>query len=96
MNTLSLGFHGRTRPRSDRLPPGQYPVLSAGPTPGIPGSAWESTLTGTGGERLRTWDRAEFGDLPQEEPAVGIHCVTRWRKRTRVGAAPPSTSCRKA
>ncbi|WP_019547004.1 sulfite oxidase-like oxidoreductase [Streptomyces sulphureus] len=85
MNTLSPGFHGHTRPRSDRLPPGQYPteqfpVLSAGPTPEVPTSTWEFTLTGTEGERLRTWDWAGFGDLPQEEPTVDIHCVTRWTK----------------
>ena len=39
MSTVSRGFRGRRRP-SVELPPGQYlvedfPVLSAGPTPGI-------------------------------------------------------------
>ncbi|MGW3302688.1 sulfite oxidase-like oxidoreductase [Streptomyces rubiginosohelvolus] len=84
MGDLSPGFRGRPHAFAGRLPPGQYPtesfpVLSAGPTPDIPTDRWSFTLTGEAGEsRSWTWD--EMMALPQEEPTVDIHCVTRWSK----------------
>jgi hypothetical protein len=50
MGIITRGFGGRRRDSNQRLPPGQYltgdfPVLSAGPTPRVPLDAWEFTLT---------------------------------------------------
>src|SRR5687768_9619740 len=63
---ISRGFRGRRRPGSiaDRLPPGQYetgdfPVLSAGPTPHTPLTAWDFTLRGGNGSTAR-WSWEEF------------------------------------
>jgi DMSO/TMAO reductase YedYZ molybdopterin-dependent catalytic subunit len=54
-------------------------VLSAGPTPKITTEEWEFKLTTeSGGVRSWSWD--EFQNLPQEEFAVDIHCVTSWSK----------------
>ncbi|MGY0490370.1 sulfite oxidase-like oxidoreductase [Streptomyces sp. WG-D5] len=85
MASLSPGFHGRSsRSLVDRLPPGQYPtesfpVLSAGPTPRVPTERWSFTVTSeTGASRSWTWE--EMTALPQEQPVVDIHCVTRWSK----------------
>ncbi|MBO1335718.1 sulfite oxidase-like oxidoreductase [Streptomyces sp. VRA16 Mangrove soil] len=85
MASLSPGFHGRSsRSLVDRLPPGQYPtesfpVLSAGPTPHVPTERWSFTVTSeTGASRSWTWE--EMTALPQEQPVVDIHCVTRWSK----------------
>ena len=86
MTPISRGFRGR-RPADGlaaRLPPGQYetrdfPVLSAGPTPQTPLSAWDLTLRGPGGRSARwMWD--EFATLPRETITVDIHCVTKWSK----------------
>src|SRR3954463_11887091 len=86
MTPISRGFRGR-RPADGlaaRLPPGQYetrdfPVLSAGPTPHTPLSAWDLTLRGPGGRSARwMWD--EFATLPRETITVHIHCVTKWSK----------------
>ncbi|WP_345620821.1 sulfite oxidase-like oxidoreductase [Streptomyces ziwulingensis] len=84
MGGFSPGFHGRAHRFEGRLPPGQYPaedfpVLSAGPTPQVPTETWSFTVTAEDG-RSRAWSWAEMMDLPQEEPAVDIHCVTRWSK----------------
>ena len=53
MAPISRGFRGRRRTDVDtsRVPPGQYvvndfPVLSAGPTPGIPLETWSFTIDG--------------------------------------------------
>jgi DMSO/TMAO reductase YedYZ molybdopterin-dependent catalytic subunit len=84
--SFSPGFRGR-RQQSDlgaRLPPGQYleqgfPVLSAGPTPHTPLTAWDfSILEGTDQRKRWSWD--EFRTLPHETLTADIHCVTNWSK----------------
>jgi DMSO/TMAO reductase YedYZ molybdopterin-dependent catalytic subunit len=82
---IARGFHGR-RPvaRAGRLPPGQYethdfPVLSAGPTPRTPTSAWDFTIQHADGRSTRfSWD--DVMALAHETPTVDIHCVTKWSK----------------
>ncbi len=83
---ISRGFHGRRREDAEpgRVPPGQYvtgdfPVLSAGPTPRVQLEAWTFVLRGEIDEpRSWTWD--ELQALPREEITVDIHCVTKWSK----------------
>jgi DMSO/TMAO reductase YedYZ molybdopterin-dependent catalytic subunit len=54
-------------------------VLSAGPTPHTPLSAWDLTLRSPDGKSARwTWD--EFVALPHDKITVDIHCVTKWSK----------------
>lgn len=84
MAIFSPGFRGRARGGDDRLPPGQYltedfPVLAAGPTPRIDPERWSFTVTDETGAET-SWSRREFLALPQEQPHVDIHCVTRWSK----------------
>ncbi len=86
MGFVSRGFHGRRRARDTggRVPPGQYvtddfPVLSAGPTPHTPLSAWTFTVRGDVAEE-RTWTWEEFRALPSERFTTDIHCVTKWSK----------------
>ena len=82
----SRGFTGRRRGEGDpaRVPPGQYltgdfPVLSAGPTPRISRADWTfGVRTETGASHEWTWD--EFTSLPVDDVTVDIHCVTRWSK----------------
>ena len=83
---IARGFRGR-RPQSPpgRLPPGQYetrdfPVLSAGPTPRAPLSAWDFTVRGADGQSSVRWTWDEFQALPREAPTVDLHCVTKWSK----------------
>jgi DMSO/TMAO reductase YedYZ molybdopterin-dependent catalytic subunit len=81
---VSRGFTGRRGRATPELPPGQYlthdfPVLSAGPTPVVPTSDWEFTVTTETGER-HTWNWREFRALPTERFTVDLHCVTRWSK----------------
>ncbi len=85
MSVVARGFRRREGRSDDRLPPGQYdvgtnfPVLSAGPTPRTPLSAWDLTIQGeVDGLRRWTWD--EFRELPHEAISVDIHCVTKWSK----------------
>jgi DMSO/TMAO reductase YedYZ molybdopterin-dependent catalytic subunit len=86
MGFITRGFRGR-RPAdaaSGRVPPGQYvtgdfPVLSAGPTPNIPREEWRFEITGQVDER-RVWTWQEFIALPSEDVTVDIHCVTKWSK----------------
>ena len=86
MSLISRGFRGRRQSAetAERLPPGQYetrdfPVLSAGPTPRTPLSAWDFTLRGADGRSARwTWD--EFVALPRQTTTKDIHCVTKWSK----------------
>src|SRR3954464_780843 len=86
MAPISRGFSGRRRHEADpsRVPPGQYvtgdfPVLSAGPTPRTPLEAWSFTITGAVDEPVSwTWD--ELRALPGETVTVDIHCVTKWSK----------------
>jgi DMSO/TMAO reductase YedYZ molybdopterin-dependent catalytic subunit len=84
MGIITRGFGGRRRDSNQRLPPGQYltgdfPVLSAGPTPRIPLDAWEFNVTTELGESYR-WSWSELMALPAESITVDIHCVTRWSK----------------
>src|SRR5436305_3130562 len=84
MPVISRGFRGRgSDGPSDRIPPGQhqvgdFPVLSAGPTPHTPLEEW--TFSIEGGAEPVTWTWEEFQALPSEEITVDIHCVTKWSK----------------
>ena len=85
MPPISRGFFGRPRKAdAERVPPGQYvvgdfPVLSAGPTPRTPTSDWSFTIDGAVDDAASwTWD--EFRALPTETFTVDIHCVTKWSK----------------
>src|SRR5690349_19735745 len=84
MNIITRGFRGRRAGSEGRTPPGQYltgdfPVLSAGPTPRVPLDAWRLTVRSETGD-VRSWSWAELTALPAEEITVDIHCVTRWTK----------------
>jgi DMSO/TMAO reductase YedYZ molybdopterin-dependent catalytic subunit len=84
MAIVSRGFKGRARGGDVNLPPGQYltrdfPVLSAGPTPRISLADWEFTITTESGRRHR-WSWDELRALPSQQPAVDLHCVTKWSK----------------
>lgn len=86
MSPISRGFKGRRRPVADssRVPPGQYvtgdfPVLSAGPTPHTPLQEWSFTIDGAVDERA-SWGWQEFLALPSATVTVDIHCVTKWSK----------------
>jgi DMSO/TMAO reductase YedYZ molybdopterin-dependent catalytic subunit len=83
---ISRGFRGRRRPDVDpsRIPPGQYvvgdfPVLSAGPTPRTPPHEWTFTIDGEV-DAPASWTWEAFGALPSETFTVDIHCVTKWSK----------------
>jgi DMSO/TMAO reductase YedYZ molybdopterin-dependent catalytic subunit len=83
---ISRGFQGRRRSDADpaRVPPGQYvtgdfPVLSAGPTPHTSLSDWDFTIRGMVKEPI-TWTWTEFLALPSDTITVDIHCVTKWSK----------------
>jgi DMSO/TMAO reductase YedYZ molybdopterin-dependent catalytic subunit len=86
MSPISRGFTGRRRPTVDpsRVPPGQYvtgdfPVLSAGPTPHTPLDNWNFTIQGSV-EKTVSWPWEDFLDLPSQTFTVDIHCVTKWSK----------------
>jgi DMSO/TMAO reductase YedYZ molybdopterin-dependent catalytic subunit len=86
MAFISRGFKGKRREgvSSSRVPPGQhvvgdFPVLSAGPTPKIALSEWTFSLIGEVDEPKR-WTWTEFRSLPTETFTVDIHCVTKWSK----------------
>jgi len=80
------GFTGR-RPApeiADRIPPGQsvtgdFPVLSAGPTPRIRTEDWSFTLK-VGPKPIASWRWDQFNALPQTKMTRDIHCVTKWSK----------------
>jgi DMSO/TMAO reductase YedYZ molybdopterin-dependent catalytic subunit len=83
---ISRGFHGRRRDdaAAGRVPPGQYvtgdfPVLSAGPTPRVHLDSWTFALRGEIDEP-RSWSWDELQALPQQDITVDIHCVTKWSK----------------
>jgi DMSO/TMAO reductase YedYZ molybdopterin-dependent catalytic subunit len=81
---ITRGFRGRRMDAGVELPPGQYltqdfPVLSAGPTPRIERDVWEFTITTEAGAK-QTWSWQQLLALPQDEPTVDIHCVTKWSK----------------
>ena len=86
MAFISRGFKGKRREgaSSSRVPPGQhvvgdFPVLSAGPTPKIALSEWTFSLIGEVDEPKR-WTWTEFRSLPTETFTADIHCVTKWSK----------------
>lgn len=86
MPFVSRGFTGRRRPSEPgRLPPGQhdvggdFPVLSAGPTPHVPLENWDFTVEGSV-DRVRRWTWEEFRQLPRVPVTADIHCVTSWSK----------------
>ncbi|MGI8448829.1 MAG: sulfite oxidase-like oxidoreductase [Streptosporangiaceae bacterium] len=84
MGIVSPGFKGRGRSEREKLPPGQYlvtdfPVLSAGPTPGVDTASWTFSITSEAG-LVHSWDWAQFQALPSEEIHVDLHCVTKWSK----------------
>jgi DMSO/TMAO reductase YedYZ molybdopterin-dependent catalytic subunit len=87
MSPVSRGFHGRRREdaaAAGRVPPGQYatgdfPVLSAGPTPHVPTDRWTFSVR-QGGAVVRSWTWQEMRALPAETVIADIHCVTRWSK----------------
>ncbi len=84
MSIITRGFRGRRTAGDDRLPPGQYltgdfPVLSAGPTPRVPLDAWSFTVRTETGAVLE-WSWAHVRALPTDELTVDLHCVTRWSK----------------
>jgi DMSO/TMAO reductase YedYZ molybdopterin-dependent catalytic subunit len=84
MAVFSRGFGARRRESDPNLPPGQYltedfPVLSAGPTPRIDTADWSFAVV-EDGRGLARWSWDEFMELPAEDVATDIHCVTRWSK----------------
>ena len=86
MSPISRGFTRRRQSTADttRVPPGQYvtgdfPVLSAGPTPHTPPDQWSLRIDGQVDEPV-SWTWEEFLALPSETPTVDIHCVTKWSK----------------
>ena len=86
MAPISRGFVGRRRTGVDpaRVPPGQYvtgdfPVLSAGPTPHTALGDWSFTVGGAVDKPV-SWTWEEFRSLPTETVTVDIHCVTKWSK----------------
>ena len=83
---VSRGFLGRRRqPEEDsRVPPGQYetgdfPVLTAGPTPYIDLQEWSFEINGLVKEPV-SWNWEEFHKLFSRSFTVDIHCVTKWSK----------------
>jgi DMSO/TMAO reductase YedYZ molybdopterin-dependent catalytic subunit len=83
MGIVTRGFR-RRRTVDDRLPPGQYligdfPVLSAGPTPRVPLDMWTFSIRDENDD-VREWSWRELTGLPIEEVTVDIHCVTGWSK----------------
>src|SRR5437763_13095390 len=86
MAFISRGFRGKRRDAasSSRVPPGQhvvgdFPVLSAGPTPRPDLAKWSFTINGeVDAPKTRSW--VELRKLPAEDITVDIHCVTTWSK----------------
>src|SRR5258708_9061278 len=86
MSFSARAFKGRRRDNvsSSRVPPGQhvvgdFPVLSAGPTPRVSLDQWNFTIDGEIDEPKR-WTWKEFSELPHETLTKDIHCVTKWTK----------------
>jgi DMSO/TMAO reductase YedYZ molybdopterin-dependent catalytic subunit len=86
MAKVTRGFTGRGRPGGDRrLPPGQYdtggdwPVLTAEPTPAIATQDWSFAVEGLV-ERPSSWTWEEIHALPASTYEGPIHCVTTWSK----------------
>jgi DMSO/TMAO reductase YedYZ molybdopterin-dependent catalytic subunit len=86
MSFISRGFRGRRQVDAppERVPPGQYvtgdfPVLSAGPTPNVRLDEWRFEISSEL-DSPRSWTWQEFQALPAEDVTVDIHCVTKWSK----------------
>lgn len=86
MAFVSRGFRGKRREASSgaRVPPGQhvvgdFPVLSAGPTPHTPLDEWSFSIVGEI-DSPRRWTWNEFRELQTETITTDIHCVTKWTK----------------
>lgn len=58
---------------------GDFPVLSARPTPHTSLETWSFALQHEG-SLLGKWSWAEFQALPQTTMVRDIHCVTSWSK----------------
>lgn len=83
---VTRGFIGKppASDQSDRIPPGQhlvgdFPVLSAGPTPRISVQDWTFTIK-IGPRPVKRWTWTEFNALPRTMITRDIHCVTKWSK----------------
>jgi DMSO/TMAO reductase YedYZ molybdopterin-dependent catalytic subunit len=81
---VTRGFFGRRPDDDTRIPPGQYvtgdfPVLSAGPTPQVATDDWTFVVRTESGEQ-HEWTWQQLLALPLDEVTVDIHCVTRWSK----------------
>jgi DMSO/TMAO reductase YedYZ molybdopterin-dependent catalytic subunit len=95
-NPVSRGFRHRITPsaaEAGRLPPGQhvtgdFPVLSAGPTPRTPLSEWTFSIRRSG-ETLTSWTWPELLAMSAETITADIHCVTRWSKLGTVWRGVP-------
>jgi DMSO/TMAO reductase YedYZ molybdopterin-dependent catalytic subunit len=86
MSFISRGFRGRPHVEAPegRVPPGQYvtgdfPVLSAGPTPTVRLDDWRFEITGEV-DGPHAWSWQDLMALPAEDVTVDIHCVTKWTK----------------
>src|SRR4030088_3191587 len=86
MAFISRAFKGKRREdvSSSRVPPGQhvvgdFPVLSAGPTPRVSLDTWSFTINGEVDEP-KVWTWKEFRALHTETFTTDIHCVTKWSK----------------
>jgi DMSO/TMAO reductase YedYZ molybdopterin-dependent catalytic subunit len=83
---VTRGFRGRGQgSEPGRVPPGQYvtgdfPVLSAGPTPRTELDVWSLTIEDANRRVLYRCSWKELLALPATEVAVDIHCVTKWTK----------------
>ena len=83
MAIVTRGFTGRRREPDPHLPPGQtlvgdWPVLSAGPTPRIDTDDWQLRVVTETAEHSWSWE--ELLALGVEDVTVDIHCVTHWSK----------------
>ena len=76
MSFVTRGFHGRRRDDDGRLPPGQYltgdfPVLSAGPTPRVPLDEWELSVAHRGRHAAHVVvGRAHGAARPRRSPST--------------------------
>ncbi len=69
---------------TNRLPSGQsltqkFPVLHYGSVPDTHLSQWDFRIYGLV-EVEKTWNWAEFNQLPRTKIQLDLHCVTRWSK----------------
>lgn len=67
---------------ANRLPPGQsltrkFPVLHIGTVPQTDLTTWDFRIWGEV-EQPRSWNWAEFNQLPRTQLTLDLHCVTQW------------------